>query len=693
MRNQQVCLPLSQVLTLNDYQIPVYQRNYDWGEPEIKQLIDDINDPANPAQSTGKQNYYIGSLVVYPRANYQVEHYEVLDGQQRFTTLTLLVCYLKYRLPKVFNNYTRLNLSFQSRPNAQTTLANIFTQLCINKARPYSSPKEFSALINTIDGENTQASMLNGLKVIDRVITNIFTAKNTEKLEAFASYLLEYVKILRISVPKNTDVTHYFEVMNNRGEQLEKHEIVKAGLLSALRGKTQDEAQAQQVVQTVWLACADMSRHVQASFKPEVRKQLFGATAEFFKPNSFADLFKAIAVKPECSSQTEGPDATKTVEKITDLSQALKSGQLSSGKHDDKETTNKSTDTERFVSVIDFSNFLMQVLRIYVKNQDGGTQDDVPLDDKKLIESFEKNINKSPQKAKDFVCTLLEVRYLFDRYIVKRDNQKDDEPWVLTRYKLGEKGTSHVNTFSQEDRVNQSCMMLLSAFHVSYPTHGRKNWLAATLYWLYKNNPNGEFNSTDYLDYLEQLAQAFMLHRYLTLQPQSYSEFIYQELSQLGRPSANIKSFLTYGDAPLFAFNYLDYLLWKDDKVVIKNKARFRFSTKNTVEHFSPQTPKANENLEAQTLHSFGNLCLLGGADNSSLSNDGPIQKAQIINNKRTDIAPPSLKLELMMQQANAWGSSAKEATTVITAHEAGMIDILLEGLKIKNQSQGVSHE
>ena len=65
------------------YVIPMYQRNYAWGEPEISQLIQDIKD----CQNTDRPKYYIGTLVTFKRHDGNLE---VIDGQQRFTTLSLL---------------------------------------------------------------------------------------------------------------------------------------------------------------------------------------------------------------------------------------------------------------------------------------------------------------------------------------------------------------------------------------------------------------------------------------------------------------------------------------------------------------------------------------------------------------------------------------------------------------------------
>lgn len=63
------------------YTISLYQRAYSWSDAEIEQLIDDVYDAEE-----GSDKYYIGSLIVFERGNC----YEVIDGQQRLTTLMRL---------------------------------------------------------------------------------------------------------------------------------------------------------------------------------------------------------------------------------------------------------------------------------------------------------------------------------------------------------------------------------------------------------------------------------------------------------------------------------------------------------------------------------------------------------------------------------------------------------------------------
>ena len=107
------------------------------------------------------------------------------------------------------------------------------------------------------------------------------------------SYLLDHVQIVLTELPPDTDLNHYFEVMNTRGEQLEKHEIVKAHLLGLI-GEDKD---GRTLFSTIWDACSDFTRHVQARFEPSARSAIFGDPAKLgeegwstFLPTGIGDL-------------------------------------------------------------------------------------------------------------------------------------------------------------------------------------------------------------------------------------------------------------------------------------------------------------------------------------------------------------------------------------------------------------------
>jgi uncharacterized protein with ParB-like and HNH nuclease domain len=81
---------IKELFSSDSYIIPIYQRNYAWGEPEITQLIQDIFDYIKK-----NQNYYIGNLIVWERKKLNGISFDTIDGQQRLTTISILLSLMK----------------------------------------------------------------------------------------------------------------------------------------------------------------------------------------------------------------------------------------------------------------------------------------------------------------------------------------------------------------------------------------------------------------------------------------------------------------------------------------------------------------------------------------------------------------------------------------------------------------------
>ena len=194
------------------YRIPIYQRNYAWKEPQIRQLIRDIYDYCG--EKNKEKKYYIGTLVVRP--DKEKNTFEVIDGQQRLTTLSMLVAYLK----KVSNN---------TQESEKTKLENTITFQC-RQVSTNSLNKIWGK--NSSDDYEATDPILAGYQILKKSFEDIV---KKETVEDYLNYLRENVIVYRISVPEDTDLNHYFEIMNTRGEQLEKHEILKAKLLSVFK--------------------------------------------------------------------------------------------------------------------------------------------------------------------------------------------------------------------------------------------------------------------------------------------------------------------------------------------------------------------------------------------------------------------------------------------------------------------------
>ena len=447
----------------DEYVIPMYQRNYAWEEGEITQLIQDVIDYL-PKPGDKARNYYIGSLVVYERPDTKTPVFETIDGQQRLTTLSLLTSYLKNTKAADLAWYSNLSIHFDSREHSRATFAAIFEGHFKDDPAEVLAEKQ----INT--------GILNGYRLIQKVLPQKLRESKVS-LQQFAEYLFSYVQIMRVKVPADTDLNHYFEIMNNRGEQLEKHEVLKSRMMEKLK----DCKQSQNCLHTVWEACANMERYVQMGFTPGQRSSIFGEQNwGRFEPANFDELTVALHRTQEVAYK-EGVSLS--------LKDIIDRPPVSAEKLDSGEEA-----PERFNTVINFPNFLLHVLRVDM-------QADIPLDDKRLLDTFEAHVLRQPDPAaavKRFTFSLLRCKYLFDQYVIKREFIKGADGWSLKRFKWNEGGErsrvgrgSYVNTFGEEDGsegINRRILMLLSAFHVSTPTLVYKHWLNAALLFVMQKN-------------------------------------------------------------------------------------------------------------------------------------------------------------------------------------------------------------
>jgi len=264
---------IRELFSSDSYVIPIYQRNYAWGELEITQLIQDIVDYVKEGT-----NYYIGTLIVWERKQAIGISFETIDGQQRLTTLSILLSLLKEEYPVDLSWYTKeLKLTFDSRKNSTKTLQELFDG---------KNP----------DDKGCNIAVKQGYEIVKKALSRILAEKEVNiSIEEFCNYLIEKVKVLRVLVPEDTDLNHYFEIMNSRGEQLEKHEILKARMLNIL---DEDDRYA---FNLIWEACSNMEKYVQYEFGVNQRDAVFGNdNNDENKWNVLSDISKVYeSLKPE----------------------------------------------------------------------------------------------------------------------------------------------------------------------------------------------------------------------------------------------------------------------------------------------------------------------------------------------------------------------------------------------------------
>ena len=617
-----------------NYIIPIYQRNYAWGDDEITSLLQDIKNACEKNKEQDK-NYYIGSLVVYRREN---SNFEVIDGQQRLTTLTLIMHHL--------GKLSFRNVSFEHRDESEQALSNLNYE---------KLPSNFSQALKTIK------------KVIGEWGNN---------KDEIVKFLLDKVEIIRTEVPEGTDLNHYFEIMNTRGEQLEKHEVLKARLMKKLSGDIEKSLFAK-----IWDACSDMSRYAVMGFDSKIRGVIFSDKWSE-KPKSFMEIIQDIEeYNNEVKKKNKDKNKKLPIINIKRDVDGIKILDLINGSKNSGVNKNDFVDKYDggFTPVIDFPNFLMHVLRIYLEMTDkcGDFTKIVPLDEKYLLNSFEGQI-KDDEAVRNFICVLLICRYLFDCYVIKSNAiRTGEENWSLWAVMPNDSSYYYKNTFGSDsgesndidaDEQTKRAIMLLSMFHVSNPSRIYKNWLYAVLRWLFDNKD--DIKQSDYIKFLEELCDKFYFGN--NCQEKDITDIILGE-EKINFYSNNKK----WNDGvlvPNFVFNRLDYQLWKKYK---EKYPKFRFTFRSSVEHHYPQHPSEEhglERLEKETLDNFGNLYLLSQSKNSRLSNLTPEAKCTYYQDKNYD----SLKQALMMEKTkelNNWKSEE------ILKHGKEMLEVLNQPL------------
>lgn len=610
------------------YCIPLYQRDYAWEEKQIIQLIEDIDDV------NLDENYYIGSLIVACHDGL----YEVVDGQQRLTTLFLLLSYLG------LNTGNEEALFFSCRDKSNYTLRHI-KQILADERDKY-------------DAEHLQQNIISGLNIIKENIE-----KFTDEHRIAFVEKLKNVVIYRIEVPEHTDLNHYFEIMNTRGEQLEQSDVLKARLMSELQGRNK---QYQQVFATIWDACRDMSGYVQMHFTPTQRGELFSwdwAQIPSSKVTNYRNL-----------SQTS---ASKTGAKIADIIRQDFSVEKEDGCLDD--------DTRvRFESVIEFPYFLLHALKVYlslnpkIKHIDGGKLIDELLDDKKLTSAFERildygtidgvPLNRS-KFSRDFMVCLLRTRFLFDKYIIKREyaNESSDGEWSLKSlfvsgqqknkkaYFKNTRFAAYKQWESTSKWYHPDNLMLQAALRVSYTSPKVMHWITQLLIWLTKNAESLDTEIPYYTDVINEIAK------------RPVRDFLDNKDYSLGV------------NTPHVVLNYLDFLLWKRNRNV-----DFDFEFRNSVEHWYPRNPSEGTFARWEDdVDRFGNLCLIQRNINSRFSNMSPEAKKSTFKEM---IEKGSLKLRIMSDLTQGANASQQWKESVFAQHEEDMLDILRRETEIINE-------
>jgi uncharacterized protein with ParB-like and HNH nuclease domain len=222
------------------YQIPDYQRPYNWTSEQIGDMWEDIFS----AMEASAESYFLGPLILIDKNGY----FEVVDGQQRLTALTILFCVLRDLYLKDDEKIINAIKTDQKYRLRLITMA------------PYMGEFEHQILDSVKFPENSLSkNERKKNKLIDTALTfrEILSKINTNQLSKFVDFLLNKVIVISIICTKQHFAIKLFQVLNTRGLELDNADLIK----SHLYGKLKEGPDKQQFMYT-WAALENISKDI-----------------------------------------------------------------------------------------------------------------------------------------------------------------------------------------------------------------------------------------------------------------------------------------------------------------------------------------------------------------------------------------------------------------------------------------------
>lgn len=357
------------------FRIPIYQRLYEWEDEQLLGLLEDMK--AYFKSTEGDNLYYLGMMTVSPSKDGIAD---LVDGQQRFTTLMLLGIAMRNK----WNNFiTPDRLSFIAREDDQAYLEWIIRNY---KNFNETTLKDIPVLVNL--------KMQHALKVIEDLLDRLGEDKEDycnnvyRRLAFFVSELPAGYK----ESPKK--LNKYFETMNSAGRSLEQHEKIKVELL-----KNCPDEYDKDVFNNIWNEVERMDKLIFCAEENEEMSYQTDAAIEKICQNK---IITDYAVE-----RREYQDYGMKIEDI-----------LPSEEEPKEQRAKKDIG-----SVIDFQELLILALN-FTLNQE------FPLDKYKLEDVF-KNLFADTSKIPLFYRNLYLIRLLLDRYVIRVEKEDGKNTYRL----------------------------------------------------------------------------------------------------------------------------------------------------------------------------------------------------------------------------------------------------------------------
>lgn len=615
--------------------IPTYQRPYVWEQLDIKKFLEDIID------AKAHQQYFIGNVFV-TQTKGKENDFDVIDGQQRFTTLWLIALAFKQlniatELTSFLNFGDKLRLNFNIRNEVEQYLKFLLSKDEKHSAKTDKITSEF--LIHIADGIETIKGILQVVPIEERA--------------DLGNFIYENVAFVYNTAPENTDLNILFTALGNSGIQLEQTDILKSFLLKSITERV--------LYSKIWEACENMNDY----FENNVVAIFPGASKTNIPKEHFRKFDRGVFKIAEQSLTAQHSVEGKTLAEII----ADESPKVA--------IVNENRPSYiRGRSIIPFSVLLLHTYRIFRKDQGDFIKE---FDKKNLLSIFEDliQLKDDEQEIKRFFELLWEVRYLFDKHIVKWRSDAEGEHYIDDDEKL--RLTTISKESNRENKVHSNESMLQSVLYFN-GGFNQQYWLSPYLSYLLEDTSQDK----DTLAELEKIDNLML--------PGTRKEISWRlmDAEERNRKVETVKQYFNVNLG--LGFNHywfykIEYLLWKNWDKADPRLRKYRITSKNSIEHVYPQNPELSERINKESLDNFGNLGLLSVGQNSSYSHQEPAKKREDFEVRAHKNCYDSLKLAKIYTSftGNEWDASKieihkSEMITLLSRHyEAGSEQLVFE--------------
>lgn len=403
------------------FEIPLYQRLYEWKKEQIETLLDDMK---KAFETNKEKEYFIGNITTSIKSKNEQKIYVLIDGQQRLTTLWFIGFYLASQNCPNWKEFImqgeNLRITMPIRDNEENALTKLAKNI---------NGKE--NLAQSLQGYGVYQNIIDAFKCIESWFVN-GNGKNID-LANFAKYIYENICFVFVTLAQNTDLNRFFVRMNNRGKQLEKHEILKARILGEIRKvydknnklKQDESDEIWKKYAKIWDLCSDMDTYI-------------------FQSASDRSIF---APKSQDNNDTKSINDNDSLVKLADIVEKYKIPEANKSK--DKDLPSKVE------SIIDFPTFLLHCYKLWVAKKCKYKIEKITITQDKLLEIMwdnkvkneeiicckdfifnGKDSSNAKQNCKKFIIFMLQIRVLFDYFVIKNNKkliEKGKNPYAIKR--------------------------------------------------------------------------------------------------------------------------------------------------------------------------------------------------------------------------------------------------------------------